>query len=133
MPSMRQAEGAMNKPEGPRKQVVKLNEAAKERRGRRVRVDCKLFIFGDDDFEAEVHVLDLSAGGCSAESAVPVHVGMELRLSLFLADHRWPIRIDGAVVRWVAGRRIGIEFFKLTPSVQDRIRQFVRKHTGLEV
>lgn len=106
--------------------------AAKERRGRRVRVDCKLFIFGEGDFEAEARVLDLSAGGCSAESTVPVHVGMELRLSLFLADHRWPIRIDGAIVRWVAGRRFGIEFFKLTPSVQDRIRQFVRTHTGQE-
>ena len=116
-----------------RKQVIELSAAAKERRGRRVRVGCRLFLFGEDDFEVEARVLDLSAGGCSAESSVPVQVGTELRLSLFLADHRWPIRIDGAVIRWVSGKSFGMEFFKLTPAVQERLREFVRSHKGSEV
>lgn len=97
----------------------------KERRARRVHIECRMFLFGEDDFEAEARVIDLSTGGCRAVSAVPVEVGMELKLSLFLGDQRWPVRIDGAVVRWVAGDTFGLEFYKLLPSIQHRIRQFV--------
>lgn len=100
----------------------------KERRGRRVPITCRLFLFGEDDFEAEARVLDLSAGGCRAESCSPVEVGMELKLSLFLTDHPWPIRIDGAIVRWISGESFGLEFFSIRPTVQDRIRKFVRGH-----
>jgi c-di-GMP-binding flagellar brake protein YcgR len=100
----------------------------KERRGRRVPITCRLFLFGDNDFEAEARVLDLSAGGCRAESSSPLEMGMELKLSLFLTDHPWPIRIDGAIVRWVSGDTFGVEFFSIRPAVQDRIRKFVRDH-----
>jgi c-di-GMP-binding flagellar brake protein YcgR len=91
-----------------------------------------MFFFGENDFEGEARVLDISSGGCCAESSIPVHVGMELRLSVFLTDQRWPIKIDGAVVRWVAEQRFGLEFFKLLPAVQDRIRQFIRNNKGDE-
>lgn len=100
----------------------------RERRGRRVPIQCRLFLFGENDFEAEARVLDLSAGGCRAESDSPVALGMELKLSLFLTDHPWPIRIDGAIVRWVSGDTFGLEFFSIRPAVQDRIRKFVRDH-----
>ena len=98
----------------------------KDRRGRRVKTACRIFLFGDGDFEAEATVQDLSAGGCSGQCAVPLHEGMELRLSIFLNDHQWPIRVDGAIVRWVAGNRFGLEFFQIRPAVQDRLRRFVR-------
>lgn len=102
----------------------------KERRGRRVPIQCRLFLFGENDFEAEARVLDLSGGGCRAESSSPVEVGIELKLSLFLNDHPWPIRIDGAIVRWVSGDTFGIEFFSIRPAVQDRIRKFIRDQPG---
>ncbi len=108
-------------------------ESRKDRRGRRVRVDCRLFLFGDDDFELEARVIDLSAGGCSASCSEPVKSGMQFRLSLFLADQRWPVRIDGAVVRWVSGDQFGLEFFQLQPSIQERIRRYVREHPQHEV
>ncbi len=98
-----------------------------------MRVQCRVFLFGDNDFEAEAQVLDLSAGGCSASSLVPLQPGMQFRLSIFLADHRWPVRVEGAIVRWVDGQRFGLEFFQLHPSVQDRIRQYVRDHLRDEV
>ncbi|GKS59705.1 hypothetical protein YTPLAS18_32320 [Nitrospira sp.] len=100
----------------------------KDRRGRRVRTECRLFLFGEDDFEVEARSHDLSAGGCSAECSVPLTVGMELRLSMFLGDHQWPVRVDGAVIRWVSGTRFGLEFFQIRPAVQDRIRQYIRDH-----
>jgi len=106
--------------------------AKKERRARRLRIDCRMFFFGENDFEGEARVLDISSGGCCAESSIPVQVGMELRLSVFLSDQRWPVKIEGAVVRWVAEQKFGLEFFKLLPAVQERIRQFIRNHKGEE-
>ena len=72
-----------------------------ERRGRRLNLSCRLFFFGEDDFEGEATILDLSTGGCQATSLTEVQVGMTLRLSLFLQDQEWPVRIDEALVRWV--------------------------------
>ena len=74
-----------------------------ERRGRRLSLSCRLFFFGEDDFEGEATILDLSTGGCQATSLTQVQVGMVLRLSLFLHDQQWPVRIDEALVRWVKG------------------------------
>jgi c-di-GMP-binding flagellar brake protein YcgR len=113
---------------------VSVGSAAgrKERRARRLRINCRMFFFGENDFEGEARVLDISSGGCCAESGIPVEVGMELRLSLFLPDQRWPVKIEGAVVRWVAEQKFGLEFFKLLPAVQERIRQFIRNHKGDE-
>ena len=117
----------MNQPVN-RNPVPASKAEPKERRGRRVPIECRLLHFGAKDFEAEARVLDLSAGGCRAESSSPVEVGMELKLSLFLTDHPWPIRIDGAIVRWVSGDTFVVEFFSIRPAVQDRIRKFVRDH-----
>jgi len=114
------------------KEAGGLAAAKKDRRARRLRIDCRMFFFGENDFEGEARVLDISSGGCCAESSIPLHVGMELRLSVFLADQRWPVKIDGAVVRWVAGQKFGLEFFKLLPAVQERIRQYIRSHKGEE-
>ena len=71
-----------------------------DRRGRRLSLSCRLFFWGGDDFEGEATVLDLSTSGCHAKSLVQVQVGMVLRLSLFLHDQQWPLRIDEALVRW---------------------------------
>jgi hypothetical protein len=68
--------------------------AMADRRGRRLRVTCRLFFFGENDFEGEATILDLSTGGCQATSLTEVQVGMTLHLSLFLQDQEWPLRID---------------------------------------
>jgi hypothetical protein len=53
-----------------------------DRRGRRLPLDCRMFFFGDDDFEGEATVLDVSTNGCRAETSVEVKVEMQLKLSL---------------------------------------------------
>ena len=73
--------------------------ALAERRGRRLRLSCRLFFFGEADFEGEATILDLSTGGCQATSLTEMQVGTTFRLSLFLHDQQWPVRIDGAMVR----------------------------------
>jgi hypothetical protein len=98
-----------------------------ERRGRRLSLSCRLFFFGEDDFEGEATILDLSTGGCQATSLTEVQVGTSLRLSLFLGDQQWPVRIDGAMVRWVKGNSFGLEFSGIRSAHRERIRAMIMK------
>ena len=98
-----------------------------ERRGRRLSLSCRLFFFGEDDFEGEATVLDLSTNGCQVTSLIQVHVGMTLRLSLFLHDQKWPLRIDEALVRWVSGAMFGLEFTGIRPAQRERVRAIIMK------
>ena len=103
-------------------------EAAKaERRGRRLRLSCRLFFFGEDDFEGEATVLDLSTNGCQVTSLTKVQAGMVFRLSLFLLDQQSPLRIDEALVRWVSGEQFGLEFTGIRPAQRERIRSIIMK------
>lgn len=98
-----------------------------ERRGRRMTVSRRLFFFGEDEFEGEASVLDLSTNGCKAMSHTEVKVGMSLKLSLFLQDQQWPLRIDHAVVRWVDGQCFGLEFTGIRPAQRERLRSILMK------
>lgn len=101
--------------------------AMAERRGRRLSLSCRLFFFGEDNFEGEATVLDLSTNGCQATSLTEVQVGMVLHLSLFLHDQNWPLRIDEAMVRWVNGQNFGLEFTGIRPAQRERVRAIIIK------
>ena len=96
-----------------------------ERRGRRLSLNCRLLFFGEDDFEGEARRLDLSTNGCQASSLTQVQVGMVLRLSLFLDDQKWPLRIDEALVRWVKGEKFGLELTGIRPAQRERVRAII--------
>ncbi len=98
-----------------------------ERRGRRLAMNRRLFFFGDGEFEGEATVLDISTNGCKATSLTEVKVGLSLKLSIFLQDQQWPLRIDQAVVRWVAGETFGMEFTGIRPSQRERLRSMLMK------
>ena len=98
-----------------------------DRRGRRIPLSCRLFFFGDDDFEGEAKVLEVSTNGCSAESSIEVKVGMLLKLSLFLPDFKWPLRVDQAIVRWVEGKQFGLEFTSIRLAQRERLRNLIMK------
>src|SRR5688500_10554003 len=98
-----------------------------ERRGRRLPINCRLFFFGDEEFEGEATALDISTNGCKATSLIEMKVGRLLKLSLFLQDHHWPLRIDQAAVRWVDGQQFGLEFISLRPAQRERLRGMLMK------
>ena len=98
-----------------------------ERRGRRLTMNRRLFFFGDGEFEGEATVLDISTNGCKAMSLTEVKVGQSLKLSLFLQDQQWPLRIDHAVVRWVDGQTFGLEFTGIRPAQRERLRSVLMK------
>lgn len=98
-----------------------------DRRGRRIAHSCRMFFFGDDDFEGEAAVQDVSTNGCRVESSVEVKVGMVLKLSLFLSDFKWPLRIDQAIVRWIDGNQFGLEFTNIRLAQRERLRNLIMK------
>ena len=98
-----------------------------DRRGRRLAMNRRLFFFGDGEFEGEATVLDISTNGCKATSHTEVKVGLSLKLSLFLQDQQWPLRIDHAVVRWVDGQCFGMEFTGIRPAQRERLRSMLMK------
>jgi hypothetical protein len=98
-----------------------------ERRGRRLTLNRRLFFFGENEFEGEATVLDISTNGCKATSLTEVKVGISLKLSLFLQDQQWPLRIDHAVVRWVDGQTFGMEFTGIRPAQRERLRTILMK------
>jgi hypothetical protein len=85
----------------------------KERRGRRMDLSCRVFFFGPDDFEGEASLVDLSNGGC--------------QISLFLPDHKWPMRVDEVIVRWAQDGRYGVEFTSIRLAQRERLRALVMK------
>jgi hypothetical protein len=90
-------------------------------------MSVRLFFFGADDFEGEATLLDLSTNGCRAASGIPLECGMVLKLSLFLEDHRWPLRVDEAIVRWVDGQQFGLEFVGIRLAQRERLRALLMK------
>jgi hypothetical protein len=98
-----------------------------ERRGRRLTMNRRLFFFGDNEFEGEATVLDISTNGCKSTSLTEVKAGLSLKLSLFLQDQQWPLRIDHAVVRWVDGQTFGMEFTGIRPAQRERLRTILMK------
>lgn len=87
----------------------------------------RLFFFGDEEFEGEATILDISTNGCKATSLTEVKVGLILKVSLFLQDQQWPLRIDQAVVRWVDGQCFGLEFIGIRPAQRERLRSMLMK------
>ena len=108
-----------------------LVEKERVRHGRRLALSCRVFFFGDEDYEGEGKILDLSISGCRISSGETVPVGKALKLSLFLKDHHWPLRIDEAIVRWGKEHTYGIEFTSIRVSQRERIRTLVMKDPHL--
>jgi len=109
------------------RELSQTDENQQDRRGRRIALSCRLFFFGDDDFEGEAKVLDVSTNGCSVESSIDVTVGMILKLSLFLPDFKWPLRVDQAIVRWIDGKQFGLEFTSIRLAQRERLRGLIMK------
>jgi len=98
-----------------------------DRQARRIGIACRMFFFGDQDFEGEATVRDISTHGCKASTSVELTVGLCLRLSLFLPDYNWPLRVDKGIVRWVEGKEFGIEFTDIRVAQRERLRALIMK------
>lgn len=101
--------------------------SGKDRRGRRLALSCRVFVFGEEDFEAGGTLMDISTSGCRAYSTVEVQRGMIVKLSVFLPDHQWPLRVEEAIVRWTNGQEFGVEFTSIRLAQRERLRTLIMK------
>ena len=70
-------------------------------------------------------LLDLSAGGCRLESPLSLEPGFVLELRIYVSGLEWPLMIDGAQVQWVSGQIVGLAFFRIRQTEQQRLDQVI--------
>jgi len=70
-------------------------------------------------------ISNLSAMGCSIETDEPLFRNQHLALRLLLPDKGDSLRIDAAEVKWVKGRRAGVEFVQIEREANLRLHSFV--------
>ena len=70
-------------------------------------------------------LLDLSAGGCRLESPLAMEPGVSLELRIYVSGLEWPLMIEEASVQWVSGQIVGLAFFRIRQSEQQRLDQVI--------
>jgi hypothetical protein len=70
-------------------------------------------------------ITNLSALGCTIETCEPLRNDRSLALRLLLPDKPESLPIELAQVRWVKGRRAGLEFTRLDRTANLRLHTFV--------
>ena len=72
----------------------------------------------------EGSVVDMTVPGCQLATAFPLEPGQAVQLRIHL-DPKRPMRIDLGVVQWAKDGKAGIEFIRMAPEDQARLRLFV--------
>jgi hypothetical protein len=75
--------------------------------------------------EGQGRTLDLSVGGCMIETDLPVVVGALFECRIYVPGLDWPLRIDNARVRWVKANTFGIQFMKIHPDEEAKLKQII--------
>jgi hypothetical protein len=75
--------------------------------------------------EGQGRTLDLSTGGCKIETDLLVVVGDAFECRIYIPGLDWPLRIDEAQVRWVKARTFGIQFTKIQPDEEAKLKRVI--------
>ncbi len=71
-------------------------------------------------------VSNLSREGCTIEAECPLHVGVNVALSILMPDRYSPMLVDVAAVRWTSGQRFGMEFLHMRPEQVVKLGRVVK-------
>jgi hypothetical protein len=75
--------------------------------------------------EGQGRTRDLSVGGCMIETDFPVVAGASFEFRIYVPGLDWPLRIDEAQVRWVKANTFGIQFMKIKPDEEEKLKQVI--------
>jgi PilZ domain len=75
--------------------------------------------------EGQGRTRDLSAGGCMIESDFRVVVGASFECRIYVPGLDWPLRIGEAQVRWVKANTFGIQFTKIQPDEEAKLKRVI--------
>ncbi len=87
-------------------------------------IQCSITFLGDQ-IMGEGTVRNVSTGGWKVDSDQPVQRGNYFALRVVLPDQAVSLKVDLAAVRWSSGRQFGLEFLRMQPEEQARLRRFV--------
>ena len=59
------------------------------------------------------------------ETDLPIVVGTSFECRIFVPGLDWPLRIDEAQVRWVKANTFGIQFMKIQPAEEAKLKQII--------
>jgi len=65
---------------------------------------------------------NLSVGGCRINGNLDLRRGQVLGLRLHLPGEEFPLVVERAAVRWVAGEDVGLQFLSLPIGQRERLR-----------
>ena len=82
-------------------------------------------IFSGGQREGQGRTLDLSTGGCKIETDLPVVVGASFECRIYVHGLDWPLRIDEGQVRWVKANPFGIQFTKIQPDEEVKLKRVI--------
>lgn len=69
--------------------------------------------------------MNISTGGCRAESDINVAEGLEFLVLLHLPGQATPVNIERAAVRWVKGNVFGLSFILFLPSERAKLQKYL--------
>ncbi len=78
----------------------------------------------EDRFSGAGTASDLSVRGCRILSDTTVYSGMQMELRLYMPDDLRPMEVHQAMVRWSKGREFGLQFLRIEPKEEERLRRF---------
>ncbi len=95
-----------------------------QRKHRRYQFHCEIWFPGKEESVAGT-VSNLAVGGCKVESEASVYIGMYLALQICLPGQEATLKVDQAAVRWARKEEFGLEFIRMQPEEEDRLRDVV--------
>ncbi len=96
-----------------------------KRQQSRYRVRLPVGISGDL-LDGRGLIVNLSSGGCAVQSDCHINGRSYVHLHFDLPHGADPIKVELAVVRWIKGRQIGLEFIRVSPAQQQRLRELIK-------
>lgn len=116
----------LTKPLSRKELVHTVQEVLREKRQYpRVEVDVPV-AFSGDRAKGRGQLINLSMGGCTVESEIPVKSGQYLNLRLELPDRKSPVTVELAPVRWSTGQAFGLEFIRMKAEAQADVRHYLQ-------
>lgn len=97
------------------------------RRHRRVHAQLKSWLRANAH-ELEGETIDLSAGGAKFSSSLPVELGKQVTVRLFIPGTDTPIDIEQAQVQWIHDHTFGVRFLEIRQQELDELEQLIDEY-----
>jgi hypothetical protein len=88
--------------------------------------DSSLVTFSGETVNGEGRLDNLSFGGAAIISDVAISRGEYLALRITFPVQAGIIEVELAPVRWVKEGVFGVEFIKISPEAQQRLKQYLK-------